>query len=158
MPYTDALFILSTSKVCNRLDQFLRLLKGDICAHNPLIFSSHKVRSSYSGRSTRSAGHVGSDDENYRKVLGGSFFRAKLTSLLVLLKTCLPLKRKLSLALHNVLVLVFPILLIMHKLKINAFVFKLGSRIELRFPVLELDAQGPELDAKISLPSWAPML
>lgn len=101
---------------------------------------------------------MGSDDENYRKVPGGSSFRAELTSLPVLLKTCLPLKRKLSLALHNVLVLVFPILLIMHGLKMNAFVFKLGSGIELRFPVPELDAQGPELDAKISLPSWAPML
>lgn len=40
----------------------------------------------------------------------------------------------------------------------NAFVFKLGSGIELPFPVPELDAQGPESDAKISLPSWAPML
>ncbi len=140
MPYTDASFILLTSKICNHLDQFLRLLKGDICAHNPLIFSSHKVRSLYSRRSTRSASYVGSNDENYRKVLGGNSFRVELTSLLVLLKTCLPLKRKLSLALHNVLVLVFPILLIMHELKMNAFVFKLGLRIELRFPILELDA------------------
>lgn len=76
----------------------------------------------------------------------------------MLLKTCLPLKRKLSLALHTVLVLVLPILLIMHGLKMNAFVFKLGSGIEVRFPVLELTAQGPESDAKTSLPSWAPML
>ena len=59
MTCTDASYILSTSKTCNRLDQFLRLVKGDICTHNPLIFSSHRVRSSYSGRSTRSAGHVG---------------------------------------------------------------------------------------------------
>ena len=73
-------------------------------------------------------------------------------------KTCLPLKKKLSLALHTVLVLVLPILLIMHRLKMNAFVFKLGSEIEVRFPVPELDAQAPELDAKISLPSWAPMV
>jgi len=76
----------------------------------------------------------------------------------VLLKTCLPLKRKLSLALHTVFVLVLPILLIRHGLKKNAFVFKLGSGIEMRFPVPELDAQGPELDAKINLPSWALML
>ena len=67
MTYTDASSILSTSKTCNRLDQFLRLVKGDVCARNPLIFSSHRVRSSYSLRSTRSAGHVGWDDEIIEK-------------------------------------------------------------------------------------------
>jgi hypothetical protein len=72
-----------------------------------------------------------------------SSFRADLTSLLVLLKACSPL---------------LPILLIMHGLKINAFVFKLGSGIEVRFPVSELNAQGPESAVKTSLPSWAPML
>ncbi len=46
----------------------------------------------------------------------------------------------------------------MHGLKMNAFVFKLGSGIEVRFPVSELNAQGPESVAKTSLPSWAPML
>ena len=31
----------------------------------------------------------------------------------------------------------------------NAFAFQLGSGIEVRFPVPELDVQGPESDAKI---------
>ena len=55
MAHTDASSILSTSETCNRLDQFLRLVKRDTCARNPLIFSSHGVRSSYTRRSTRSA-------------------------------------------------------------------------------------------------------
>ena len=67
-----------------------------------------------------------------------SSFRANLTLLLVLLKACSPL---------------LLILLIIYKLKMNTFIFKLGSGIEVRFPVLELNAQGPELDTKTSLPS-----
>lgn len=81
MTETEASSILSTSKTCNRLDQFLRLVKGDICARNPLIFSSHRVRSSYSGRSTRITGHVGRDDENYRKVPGLTCRNCRSTSL-----------------------------------------------------------------------------
>lgn len=42
--------------------------------------------------------------------------------------------------------------------KDECFAFKLGSGIEVRFRVPELTAQGPESDAKTSLPSWAPML
>jgi len=47
------------------------------------------------------------------------------------------LKRKLSLALHTILVL--PILLILYRLKINAFLFKSGSGIEVRFRVLKVN-------------------
>ena len=41
-------------------------------------------------------------------------------------------------------------------LEMTSFVFKSGSGIELRFPVL--DTHDPESDAKISLPSWASMI
>ena len=56
------------------------------------------------------------------------------------------LKRKLSLALRIILVL--PILLTMHGLNMNALVFTLGSKIEVRFLVPELNDQSTRISLR----------
>ena len=146
--------ILSTSKPCNRRDQLFRLLKGDECARNSLVFSAYRARSSYSRRTTGSAGHVGWDDENYRKVPGTTYGSTDHRAYNVRFITSAP--PNVLASRYTILVLVLPILLIMYELEMTSFVFKSGSGIEFRFPVL--DTHSPESDAKISLPSWASMI